>query len=652
MLRTWKTSITLVTLYRIACLLLLYQFGRLAFTLTNLEFFPELSLADYLHMSLGGFKFDMSAICYTNLLWISLSVLPFPFRYRKGYQAALFYIFMVVNSLAIIANVADMAYFKFTFRRTTSTIFTEFGNEQSGFLNILLSFLVDYWGLSLFAVVSIILLRYLYKRVGIKKPAVTSRLRHLLIHGGLLPVYVFFIIAGCRGTFVIPTFPINLSNALESVDRPLEAAVVLNTPFSVIRTIGKDDYDRKRYFQNQQELEAFFNPVLQFKNKPNAQGTQPKNVVYIIMESFGREYFGIGNKHLQDGNYQGYTPFLDSLLQHAYTFTNAYANGVKSIEGIPSVVSSIPSGKEPYFTYHHANNEITSIASLLAPKGYASSFFHGAPNGSLNFNAYAKNAGYQNYVGMTEYLEDGGTRDDYDGYWGLWDHKFLPYAARKMGELPQPFFASVFNLSSHSPYKVPAEFEGKLRTGPLPMHQAINYADHALRLFFNQAKTQEWFQNTLFVFTADHSSRGVMPEFRTSLGRFAITIAFYDPSNPELKKLDQQTVVQQTDITPTVLNMLGYNGQCIAFGNDIFDPTKPRFAYNCNSGVFQLINDSLMLQYNETETVGLYRYKDDKALQNNLVGKLPAAQLHLEQQIKAILQQYNNRMLDNQLVIK
>jgi hypothetical protein len=98
--------------------------------------------------------------------------------------------------------------------------------------------------------------------------------------------------------------------------------------------------------------------------------------------------------------------------------------------------------------------------------------------------------------------------------------------------------------------------------------------------------------------------------------------------------------------------MLGYTGEYIGFGNDIFDESKEGFAFNYYNGVFQLTNDSLLLQFDERKTTGLFKYKEDVFLKNNLIGKYPEAQAKMERKIKAILQQYNNRMLDNRLLVK
>lgn len=641
-----NSNIFLVTVYRLVTIFFIYTICRLGFYFFNIDNFPDIGLSNFFNILIGGLKFDISAIFYTNLLFILLSTIPFQFRYNRGYQKTLFWIFMVFNSIGILANVIDTVYYRYVFRRTTSTIFGEFANDGGHFGGIIIDFLIDYYAELLFFLACVFVLRYLYTRLNLTKPTIENEKKYYIKHSLAIPFIVFFVIAGIRGTFVIPTFPITLSNALSSCEKPEQSAIVLNTPFSIIRTIGKSDYDRKHYYKNEDELNTVFSPRVKLAGEEFKQ----KNVVYIILESFSKEFFGIANQDIK--GYKGYTPFLDSLFAQSYTFTNAYANGTKSVEGVPAIVSSIPSGKEPYFTFHHANNNIMSTASVLREKGYQTAFFLGAPNGSMNFTQYAKNAGYEMYFGMDNYMNEGGVREDYDGYWGTWDHKFLPYTVDKISTFKEPFYASVFTVNSHNPYPIPEIYKGKLRTGPIKMCQSIHYTDSSLKLFFEKAKKQPWFENTIFVFCADHSFNGVLKEYKTSLNRFAVVIAFYDPSNPNFKKLDTETVIQQSDIMPTTLGMLGYNGEFIAFGDDAFDKTKERYAYNVYNEIYQLANDSILIQYNEKKVTALYNYKKDRYLNNNLVGKHPKIQNRMEKKLKAIIQQYNNRMLDNKLVIE
>ena len=187
------------------------------------------------------------------------------------------------------------------------------------------------------------------------------------------------------------------------------------------------------------------------------------------------------------------------------------------------------------------------------------------------------------YHGMNEYDND----SDFDGTWGIWDGKFLPYFAQKLNQMQQPFCSGVFTLSSHHPYKLPQEFEGKFKKGKHSMHECVQYTDLALRKFFDSIKDQDWFNNTLFVITADHTNRSYTPIYRNNMGIFRVPIAFYDPSNSDLKSYTND-IIQQVDIMPSVLSYLNYPNDYMAFGNDIFDEKQEKYAISYHNN-FQII---------------------------------------------------------------
>ena len=126
----------------------------------------------------------------------------------------------------------------------------------------------------------------------------------------------------------------------------------------------------------------------------------------FILESFAREYNGAFNKGAKIKGYQGYTPFVDSLAQHSLIFTNAYANGWKSIHGMSSVIAGIPSFQNAFTSSPYPKQKIESLVSTLESQGYDTSFFHGAPNGSMGFLGFGNILGYDHYYGKTEFNND------------------------------------------------------------------------------------------------------------------------------------------------------------------------------------------------------------------------------------------------------
>lgn len=626
---------------------LAYMVCRLTFVAENWSMFGEnLSSSAVPDIFRGSLLFDTSAILYTNSLYAIMLLIPLHLKEKAVWQKAAKWVFVVVNSLMVAANLADCVYFQYTGRRTTATVFSEFGNEGNigGIIGV--EFLRHWYLVLLFLFVVWALWRFyvIPKRRETKPLIIYYTLQTLC-----LAAFVPCCIAGMRGGWTRAVRPITLSNANQYVDHPLEAGIVLNTPFSVIRTIGKKAFVTPNYL-SEEEMNTLFSPVHTPKNSLSSK----KNIVILIVESFGREYIGAYNKWLEGGKYKGYTPFVDSLINHSTTFLYSYCNGRKSIDGMPSILSGIPMFVEPFFLTPAAMNDVSSIAGELKDKGYYSAFFHGAENGSMGFQAYARTCGFDDYFGRTEYNADKrfGGDNDYDGMWAIWDEPFLQFFATKMSEFKQPFVSAVFTASSHHPYKVPEKYKDVYPEEGIVIHKCIRYTDNAIRQFFEKARREPWYENTLFVITSDHTNLSDHAYYQTDLGGFCSPIIFFDPSGT-LKPGMRNAIAQHIDIMPTVLSYLGYDKPYVAFGCDLLTTAdKDTWAVNYQGGIYQYVKGDYLLQFDGERSKALYRFRTDLLLKQNLVAKEPKVANTMELQLKAIIQSYMTRMNENKLTIK
>ncbi len=637
---TWRNNIYVVLLLRLLLVMMMFSICRLGFYFFNKSFFEDISAAEMLRLMAGGLVFDLSTVLYVNSLYILLMIVPLEVRFKQSYRTVLKYLFFTTNGIALAANVADFIYYRFTLRRTTAEVFAQFQNETN-MGGLWLKFFVDYWYAAFFWIILMIALVYCYNRLRYQGPQVRDR--RIFYVGGLLaiPLIAYLIMGGMRGGFRHSTRPITLSNAGEYVSDPKHISIVLNTPFAVMRTVGKTQVRKKEYFP-EEELGRIYTPV---HIPPDSLTFRAKNVVVIILESFSKEFVGALNRDKYNGTYKGYTPFLDSLIGEGLTFEYSFANGRKSIDGLPSVVSSIPSMGTPYFLSPYSDNRINSLASLLRSKGYHTSFFHGAPNGSMGFQAFMNIAGVHEYYGMSEYNNDA----DFDGLWGIWDDKFLDFYATKLNTFKEPFFSSFFSVSSHHPFKIPAEFEDDFKGGPLVIHKCIQYTDYSLRKFFERVSKMPWYENTLFVITADHTSSEIeFPETRTPAGFYSVPIVFFSPDGALRGHMDK--IAQQTDIMPSVLAHLNYDEPFVAFGRNLFSQEEG-MAFNFKDNQYQLFLGDFLLQFDGTKSTGLFRFKTDKLQEHNLIDQLPDAVAGMEPVIKAVVQQYNNRIVDNRMTV-
>jgi phosphoglycerol transferase MdoB-like AlkP superfamily enzyme len=421
--RWFEGNIHIVLAYRILLVMLLFSLCRIGFFFFNYKMFQGLSASQFLTIMKGGLLFDISSVAYINMLFIFLNVIPFDFRYRELYQKSVKYLFFISNGLAVAMNGMDFVYYRFVDKRATADVFGTFENETN-LVKLFFKLLFDYWPATLFTIFLWFLMVFLYGKVKAVRPEIKRRVFYWSFNILMVPAVFALVIGAARGGYKHSTRPITISNAARFVDNPRDVPLVLNTPFSIFRTFGKKALVKYEFFDDAR-LKSLYNPhYVPSVDMPFSQ----KNVVVIILESFAREYIGSLNPGLEGGKYEGYTPFIDSLVSVSLTFDVSLANGKKSIDAMPSILASIPSLETPYTISHYANNRINGLPELLKRKGYYTSFFHGAPNGSMGFDSFSRVAGFDDYFGLNEYPG----KNDFDGMWGGWDEPFFSFFADKM----------------------------------------------------------------------------------------------------------------------------------------------------------------------------------------------------------------------------
>ena len=612
---------------------LVFTLCRILFYIYNSSHFNDVPFSLFFY----GLRFDLIAISFLFSPLIILHLLPFTFRNLKWYNNLLAISFYVANTIAIALNLIDVAYFDFTLKRTTADFFTMVSTGDD-FLKLLPHYIIDFWYDYLLFGGLLLLSWLLYKRYCQKSLSIQLyKQRDYLIHSLIFLCFSVLTVFSMRGGFQYK--PIDIVNAGQYA-KAQNIPIVLNTPFTLIKTILVDNIEVKDYF-SEDEIENIYTPKKEVVTDGPLRG---KNVVLIILESFAKEYVGGFN------NEKGYTPFLDSLMNKSFIFTNAYANGKRSIEALPCILTGIPQlMNSPYALSNYAGNKLNGLPEILKDEGYNTSFYHGGANGTMGFNGFVGVAGIENYNGLNEYPHQ---KDDYDGLWGIFDEPYLQYYATELNTKPQPFFSAIFTVSSHHPYTIPKKHAGKFPKGNLPLHETVGYTDYALKQFFKSIKDKPWFNNTVFIFTADHSAQSNNEYYKTKLGQFAIPFFIYSPSTNLKGKSDQY--FQHIDITPTLLGLLSINKSIISFGNNAFDDSD-KFSVQFINGIYQIAKDEIFLTFDGNNTIGFYNIKSDSLLANNLIENLTPSENkekdELENLLKGIIQQYNNRLINNQLSI-
>jgi phosphoglycerol transferase MdoB-like AlkP superfamily enzyme len=325
--------------------------------------------------------------------------------------------------------------------------------------------------------------------------------------------------------------------------------LTLNTPYYFLRTFNSPQVPLVKWFSDV-ELERH---IRSLRQKALYKGLPRQNVVVIILESFSLEYVE-----------EGYTPFLVELGKQGKFFTQHFANGRRSIEVLASLFDAIPSLQEVPFSKSPAQAmALDGLATTLKANGYETHFFHGASRGSMGFESYTLSHGFDHYYGREDYP---GPKSDDDGKWGIFDGPFLDFSLTQMQQMKEPFLTGIFTLSSHQPYSVPQNYQNRFPKGKLEIHESVGYVDQVLREFFEKAKQQSWYENTLFVITADHTQKMHTQKFLSSTGLYRVPLILFHPKHSLAAVPDR--VTQHIDVPATILDFVEISPRGIACGGE------------------------------------------------------------------------------------
>lgn len=541
-------SIFLKTLVWLLATLAFYFFLRIEFLTWNWKvWFEHASLSSLIKAFLQGARFDLSILAWLSFIPLIGAIVPWPSKIKKYKELVLRMTFLFIHIPFLVLNIIDLEFIHFSGRRMTTDSLYLIG-ETKGKIGALWT---TYW---LLIIINVSLLWLYVRSIHSWNPRfneqspllkVYSRPRHRLI---LTSVLLLGMIVGARGG--TQPKPLELAHATAMSSDFRLTHLTLNSSFTTLHSLQKKRLKRIDYFNNQEQFNGLLNS--------NGEGQilfpwskKPKNVVLFVLESFGLEYTGLDHKNLKFEK-KSFTPFLDSLQPSSIYFENSFANGRRSIEALPSLLAGIPSlTDEPFLTSSFQTNNLPSLGFELAKKGVWTGFFHGGANGTMFFEEFTQRLGFQKYFGKNEYSAEG----DDDGTWGIWDGPFLNFFRETLDKEPSPFFAVFFSLSSHHPFKVPEVYRDQLPTGPIPILQSIAYTDAMLRDFFKASRRSKWFEDTLFIFTADHTSKSYLSVYQTSIGSFRVPMLMYFPGaqlTEERHLMDLEEPVQHIDLLPTL----------------------------------------------------------------------------------------------------
>jgi phosphoglycerol transferase MdoB-like AlkP superfamily enzyme len=611
-------------------LLGIYQVLRFIF---QALYYSAISGGEQWRVIYWGLRLDFAAIFYINIPFFIFYFFIGPFLSRKWYLLIAITIFSLINLPFIALNLIDLKYYAFNNRRSTVDLFYVFKDSVHSFGSLF----QQYWFILIGFLLASIAIVLIVKRIiyGAKD---SSYQKWQWQYG--LPVFLmalFFLIA--RGWDKRPIVPATALLKVDAVKQPLVNNSTLNMLYSWYRTSTR--LEKKNYFPVS-VLDTIYTIRRQY---PQQQGLDKRNIVIFLMESFNESFFMPGIDRAK-------TPFLDSLMKKSTVCVNAYANGHESSKGAMAVLGSIPSfPDEPLFISNYSAVKMKGIGTLLKEEGYDTNFFLGAEYDHFNFAKLCRMIGIDNYYSKDTY---GQSAHD-DGNWGIYDQYFFNYFAEVVNQKKNPFFAVLYNISSHPPFAIPAEEKARfIIPGQSAQQNSISYVDDCFRRLFEMIHAQPWFSNTVFIFCSDHTLLKNVYDKSYLYKAYHIPLFIFDPSHPQQVLIN--ATVQQMDVVPSVLDKIHYPKPFMSFGSSFYRPENEakRFSIYRVGDYYQLTDSNTITGYDSRaeKVICHYDFKTDSLLTNNLVNSGDSAFLSRERLIRAVLQRFNNSMRDQNLMVR
>ena len=560
----------------------IFSFWRFIFLLTYPDTFSQLSFFQTLSAFINGLRFDGSVLARFIILPFILMAFPWKkldSRLWFDLWAWLFFVLVIASTLLLIA---DLVYFEQVKRHLSyelllikNDIGFLFDYMQHGYILFFLLFLIFSAAL---AWLWLKILRIPFRKSSWALPKYIGAFIFLLIvaRGGISGKMIDIIDAygtgdtaygdlSLNGTFTTLVFALNINDANHHFYTQEQAINIIRRHRSVI------DPDYPLMNKNKGELTGY-------------------NIVFVLLESWNFDHVDSFGKK----NY-GVTPNFDSLAAEGIRYTHFYAAGQRSIEGVQTTLTGIPALKGlPRLDAGIGISNYTRLASIAKKNGYETLFVQSSNRDSFKISGIAAAAGFDQFYGKEDIPLIGNYPDPEEATFG-WDYDSLMFFKSRIDKLKQPFFAYTFTGTTHEPFADPGEkFHVRPHNaqGEAGFLNTMKYTDWSLGEFISAAKKQPWFDNTIFIFTADHANYlqtgGFLQSFHTPL-------LIYSPKY--FQSREDKTIGSQLDIMPTIIQLLGFDTEYTSAGESLLNK-KSGYAFTTLGGTaIALITDKAYLKH-------------------------------------------------------
>jgi phosphoglycerol transferase MdoB-like AlkP superfamily enzyme len=643
MFRRKVCSVPVATLWQAGVALVLLWLSRILFFYYNTDGSGEL-----LRFMWAGLPFDLSAWAYVNALFIVMRFIPAPFVASRGWLRATDVLYYISNGAMLALNVGDTFLFPFQGTRLRLSAMKSFFSDPN-VTGIFLSYVGTYWWAFLLALLGIALLVWLYRRV-VPMGLLTAGTRGATwtLRIGAFVFVALLTVLAMRGRASFVGKGLKPADAARNVEQLSDMNVVLNTPFTLLQSLHEKPLEVLTYFSDE-ELARLRTSLV----TPRQSAAMVKrNVMLIVIESGGQHWIDRLN-NAPGAAPRGLMPFLDSLSAQSLVIRYNFTTGRRSNEGLTAILGGFPMFTPfIYMGSPYDGNTVDALPALLQRKGYATKYYTGANHGSFAIDQMAMMMGMQSVADRETYGDD----SDFDGVWGIYDHAMARYTVEDVGTLSHPWLACWFTLSSHAPFRVPKDWRADGYKSPDgSMERAMEYVDRSLSYFFELARRQPWYDNTLFVITGDHGCRDLHGTIYDTPWLYAsIPMIIYDPSGATVAPGEiTNRVMSQVDTGATILGLLGYPEPYVSMGCDVLalEPGASHYAIYKDADLYHIISTRLVVDWDghSATPAAVYDIATDPALEHPLSVYSNSEVDTMLIYTKAYLQDYTHRLTGNRL---
>lgn len=576
-----RKRLEFIALYGLAWVVI-FQFFRIIFLAYHYKKALALPSSLWAASASHGLPMDISFAAY--ILAIPTLLMMFTGQRWDWYRKTLQIYTTIIVSLITLLTVVDLELFRaWGFRiDATSLHYLETPTEAFASMGA-----APVWQLVLLLIVLIFLVNRVLQTIIRRITGAFSR------SPLLYTIPAFLVIAGSliipiRGGFQLA--PMNES-AVYFSDKSFANYAAVNVPWNYMRSVLNAAYSSENPFQYADDNEAS-EKVTSLYNRNGIteqviDTVGKKNVLVIIWESFTAKAVG------SLGGLKNITPQFDQISKEGLLFTNIYASGNRSDKGMVAILSGYPA--QPTTSIIKIPKKTASLPSLptiFKTNGWQTSFYYGGETEFANMKSYFLQQGFDRIVDINDF-----DSKDMNSKWGAHDHVVFKRLMHDLDQEKQPFFSTMFTLSSHEPFEVPTK---TVIAGNDPEHlflNALHYTDESLGAFLREAQTRPWWKNTLVVIIADHGHP--LPETRKDKpSEFHVPMLWLGGAvTATPARVD--TLASQTDLAATLLNQMRLPSGTFAWSNDIFKKGRQDFAYFAfNNGLGWMRPDGFLVRDN------------------------------------------------------